>query len=223
MLWLLLLISFNSRFCDFHLKVCLLIIIFLLCMCLLITSAFLEFRNKCGRSEPQLIRSFKLVLLSSSPGFWRQLFFFLFSSRVIVKKRLSWKHVSHIMNQQCHVFLSEAFALIKNHSFGPPGHMINVSLLAVIPFSAASKKLTTPSINDEETFRFGAIERLSAKHSILTTNAWSWKNTMDKNWRRDTQNVTIFMFSIQKGVKWTHLHILSFNIKSIRETFLECG
>jgi len=75
------------------------------------------------------------------------------------------------MNQQCHFFLGEAFALIKTHSLGPPGHMINVSLLAVIPFSAASKKLTTPSINDEETFRFGAIASLSPKHCILTANA----------------------------------------------------
>lgn len=76
------------------------------------------------------------------------------------------------MNQQWHFFLGEAFALIKNHSFAPQV-MINVSLLAVIPLSAASKKLTTPSLNDEETFRLGAIASLSPKHSILTTDARS--------------------------------------------------
>lgn len=77
------------------------------------------------------------------------------------------------MNQQWHFFLGEAFALIKNHSFAPPGHMINVSLLAAIPLSVASKKLTTPCINDEENFRFRAIASLSPKHSILTTDARS--------------------------------------------------
>ena len=64
---------------------------FLSCIRLLITSALLEFRGKCGGSEVQLIRSYKLVLLSSSPVFKRQIFsffFLFFSFRIKLMKRL---------------------------------------------------------------------------------------------------------------------------------------
>lgn len=71
-------------------------------------------------------------------------------------------HVSHIMNQQCHFFLGDAFALIKNPSFAPLRSYDDKCTFTCSNTTFNSmqvKNSHAPALTNEGTFRLRAIAR----------------------------------------------------------------